>query len=86
MQYILTSDEYTALRDAPDIARDQEKEKIQKLCTLVASFKPVPRPWSGKDAKPEPWGCILNEANDPGYCDDCPVSGLCPNPRKRWSK
>jgi hypothetical protein len=88
MQYILTHDEYTALRDAPDIVREAEMEKLQILCTLVATHMPVARPWAGKDAEPKPWGCIRNEPtkSNPGYCDDCPVADMCPKKGKRWSK
>jgi len=90
MQYILTNDEYTSLRDAPDIARYEQEEKIQTLCTMVANHMPVPRPWAGENAEPQPWGCILTPStlnrSNPGYCDDCPVKNMCPKKGKLWSK
>ena len=86
MQYILTQEEHAALKAKITAAETREKEKVQKLCTLVANFKPVARPWMGEEAEPEPWGCIRNEVNNPGYCDDCPVDEECPYDYKEWSK
>jgi hypothetical protein len=85
MNYILTEEEYKVIL-AHNKQKDEEKEKkLQELCTLAAIHVPVPRPWAGKDAKPEPWGCILSP-DSPGYCDDCPATEVCPYQFKEWSK
>jgi len=86
MQHLLTEEELAGLKAEIKAANMREKEKVQKLCTLVASFKPVPRIWMGEDATPEPWGCVRNEVNNPGYCDNCPVNEECPYEHKEWSK
>ena len=85
MQYLLTEEEHAALKAQIKAAETREKEKVQKLCTLVACHKPVPREWA-TDKTPKPWGCIRNEVNNPGYCDDCPVDDECPYEHKEWSQ
>lgn len=90
MQYILSEQEYIQLKSEPDVVRHKSGVIIQQLCTQVANHMPVPRPWAGKDAEPKPWGCILTPKeltrSNPGYCDDCPVTEICPHGAKRWSK
>jgi len=85
MQYILNEAEYAALKAQITAAETKEKDKVQKLCSLVASYKPVARDWSD-DKTPKPWGCIRNEEGNPGYCDDCPVDHECPYEHKEWSQ
>lgn len=85
MQFLLTNEEYRKLLSELEAAKVARKETVQKLCTMVADNMPVPRPWAD-DKTPAPWGCILSDATDPGYCDDCPVSDDCPNDYKKWSK
>lgn len=84
MQYLLSQEEMDALKvramrgdEAPT------KDQLQKLCTLVADHAPAHRGWYEKNTSP--WGCILTEEGH-HYCDDCPASGVCPHPYKKWSK
>lgn len=85
MQYVLTQEELDALRGAAEKAKLDARDRVQKLCTLVAQHMPVPRRWDPA-ATPIPWGCILVGPNKNGYCDDCPVQDDCPYPHKKWSK
>ena len=84
MQYILTQEEYNALKEEQvKIFRLSEK-KLQDLCTKICNEMPVKWGWGGPD--PKPWTCILTQEDDEWYCDKCPVTEICPNPRKSWSK
>lgn len=86
MQYLLTQEEYDALRIKQELHIKQSTEKLQAICTLAAQHIPVTREWSS-DKTPAPWGCILGpRQQDPGYCDDCPVSEICPYQGKEWSQ
>lgn len=86
MQYLLTQDEYDALRRDQVQRTDNEKAKLQELCTLAAQHIPIVVEWS-KDKTPRPWGCILGPKDqDPGYCDKCPAQDICPHERKEWSQ
>lgn len=85
MQYLLTKEEYDALVSKGRELSLEASAKLQGACTLAARFVPVKLSWRPDEA-PKPWGCILDEGNSPGYCDECPVSGACPNPHKEWSK
>lgn len=86
MQYILTEEEFNRLQaqakkaDRFGITDNQ----LQKLCSEIANTMPVVWGWGGDD--PKPWGCILNDDGDEWYCDQCPVSKICPHPHKEWSK
>lgn len=84
MQYILTEAEYAELKLERDARERSMTGRLQEICTLAAQHIPVPCDWS-RDKQPRPWGCILAKPS-PGYCDDCPVSDVCPNPCKEWSK
>jgi len=84
MQYILTEAEYAELKREQSAKAMAATAQLQEICTLAARHIPVPRDWSS-DKTPRPWGCILTTPS-PGYCDDCPVSKICPCPRKVWSK
>lgn len=84
MQYILTQEEYDALRAKQKLELGMQKAKLQKLCTMIADAMPVSVEWINND-KPEPWGCILTADFD-HYCDDCPVQEICPHEHKEWSK
>lgn len=86
MQYILTADEYAELLNKADRTEVIEQEKVLDLCQMVAKYKPVTVIWRGENAEPEPWGCIMDEESDPGYCDECPVQDWCPYEHKKWSK
>lgn len=85
MQYVLTQEELDALRGAAAKVQLEERDKVQKLCTLVAEHMPVPMPWS-PESPPRPMGCILLRSHQSGYCDNCPVKADCPHPHKKWSK
>lgn len=84
MEYILSENEYKGLLNQIEVAKKDSKEKLQRVCTLVASHMPVDRHWDVKNKTS--WGCILNDINNPGYCDDCPVTEECPLEHKEWSK
>lgn len=84
MQYILTQEEYDAMRAKQKLALDLDKQNLQALCTKIADEMPVVwRGWS--DAQAKPWGCILSKSRD-WYCDSCPVQKICPEQFKEWSK
>ena len=88
MQYLLTQEEYDALRACREHEIKLSRAKLQKLCTKIADTMPVKRSWDPK-AEPSPWGCILTaEKNGEGehYCDNCPVQEICPELHKEWSK
>ena len=84
MQYLLTQEEYDALRARQQHEIALSTKKLQKLCTEIANTMPVKRSWDPK-AEPSPWGCILTEKHE-HYCDLCPVQEICPEPHKEWSK
>lgn len=85
MQYILTEEEYNALRSSRERKIKLNEQKLQTLCTKIADEMPVK--WGGLD--PQPWGCIITAAEEDDnecYCDKCPVIEICPNKDKRWSQ
>ena len=87
MQYLLTQEEMSALRAAPGEVERRLKADLLDLCIDVAKYKPVVRDWEDEGEPLRPWGCILLEGEDnSGYCDECPVSGVCPHTNKAWSK
>lgn len=88
MQYVLTEEEYKFLTSVEKERLEAEEKQQQKFCTLAAIHIPIKQDWRSKDDPlyVSPWGCILDEENDPGYCDDCPVQDVCPNDFKKWSK
>ena len=84
MQYILTQEEYDALRARQQHEIMMSRDQLQTLCCEIADTMPIKRPWT-KDL--EPWGCILTvNSDDMWCCDHCPVQKICPNPYKEWSK
>ena len=83
MQYILTEEEYNALRKKQTYELNDSRGELQILCTKIANEMPWDT-WR-KGAKPRPWGCILT-SDDHWYCDSCPVKKICPNQNKEWSK
>lgn len=84
MQYILTEEEYTALKTQRKHEIKLGRDKLQKLCTKIAITMPIKVDWrKGPD---QPWGCILSEEHDSMHCDDCPVQSICPNDGKSWSQ
>ena len=85
MQYILTQEEYDDLKKAGRNQRSINVDVLQTLCTQVAKHKPVTTVWGTNE--PVPWGCVLvNDEDNPEYCDGCPVAQFCPNTSKNWSK
>ncbi|BEP96992.1 hypothetical protein GmRootA79_53770 (plasmid) [Acidovorax sp. A79] len=85
MQYILTQAEYDALRAEQMVNLTASKDELQKLCTTAAKHIPVSLPWAPRRA-PVPWGCILDPATQPVYCDECPAQAICPHDGKEWSQ
>lgn len=83
MNYLLTQEEYDALRKTQQLALRMQTDKLQKLCSHIADTMPVKWGWGGDD--PKPWGCSLTK-RDEWYCDQCPVQEICPNPYKHYSK
>lgn len=100
MQYILSEEEYKELKARQELEIMGNKKKLQKLCTKIANTMPVFY-WGKKEAgiwgcihneeiddidykDVEILG--VEVMYTPGYCDECPVKDICPEPRKRWSK
>ncbi|MDD5651068.1 MAG: hypothetical protein PHF86_11740 [Candidatus Nanoarchaeia archaeon] len=81
MQYILTQEELDTLT-SKDVGVN--REQLQELCSLAAIHVPVDRHWNAEDKTP--WGCILVQSRNPGYCDECPVTKYCPYKFKHYSK
>lgn len=84
MQYILSEEEYTALKEAQTNQVKLAQKKLQTLCSKICDTMPVECSWEPA-RKPAPRLCILT-LNKGGYCDDCPVTEICPHPLKGWSK
>lgn len=82
-QFLLSELEYETLKAAPAVVQHKANEVLQNLCTRVANHEPVVWGW-GTTPDPKPWGCILTKGQ--WYCDQCPVSDMCPHPNKEWSK
>jgi hypothetical protein len=85
MMYVLTSEEYSELLERKAVLDGKDRAVLQALCTKIADEMPVARPWS-PSSDPSPWGCILSRGHGSGYCDNCPVTEICPHPHKEWSK
>ena len=86
MQYILSEEEFKELQaraKKADRFRIND-EQLQELCIEIANNMPVRWGWGGDERKP--WTCILTEGGHDWYCDQCPVSKICPHPHKEWSK
>lgn len=84
VQYILTEEEYNALKTKQKQWTDESKKTLQDVCTKVANEMPIKWGW-GEPDDPKPWGCILTEKGE-WYCDQCPVKKICPYEGKEWSK
>ena len=84
MQYILTEEEYTALKTRQAYEYNLSRDKLQALCTKIAITMPIKVDW--RSGTYEPWGCILAETAHSGYCDECPVQAICPHEDKDWSQ
>lgn len=82
MMYILTQEEFDALRQEQKQSLQLSTKKLQELCTKIADTMPIKWGWGGDD--PKPWGCIRTETHE-WYCDQCPVKEICPSD-KEWSK
>jgi hypothetical protein len=86
MQYILSEAEFTELKQQQVAKLNASTERLQAICTQAAMHIPVPHEWAD-DKTPRPWGCILGPLEqNPGHCDDCPVSEICPYQGKEWSQ
>ena len=86
MQYLLTKDEYEALCREKRLRTEKQTSELQALCTLAAKYIPAFPTAYPSDAKPMPWGCILDRDIRIEYCDKCPARKICPNESKEWSK
>lgn len=86
MMYILTEQEYQALKDARTARETKATKATQRLMTKIADELPVKWGWGGPD--PKPWGCIITaEARgEEWYCDTCPVESICEYDYKEFSK
>lgn len=90
MQYILSEEEYAALKAAAHARLELNQKGLQALCTKIADEMPV-KYWNNPEAKP--WGCKITVEEqsekegyfDEWYCDECPVQTICPA-RKSYSK
>ena len=101
MQYILSEEEYKALKTDADRGKRFEghttvhmtRKQLQDLCTKIADTMPVKWGW-GKPDTPKPWGCVITAqktaeaegGSGEWYCDTCPVQRLCPYEGKSWSQ
>ncbi len=99
MQYLLTEEEMTAIRAERDALRripcnGDLIEGLKNVCQMVATTMiatgrtPFQHPYADGSATEnrKPYGCIhVNRAESYGYCDRCPVQGICPQP-KEYSK
>ena len=81
MKYILSQEEYDELISANKKHSETLRDTLQDLCTRVANSEPVKEGWYAGRV----WGCILTR-KDEWYCDDCPVTEVCPYRYKEWSK
>ncbi len=101
MKYLLSEEEYLALKKIIPEKEEAYKNTINTLCTLAAAFIPI-RYWDNNDMIP--WGCpyykhkpiehvkfslpkkvTTGEGVYMEYCDECPVSKYC-SQRKHYSK
>lgn len=74
MQYLLTHDEYTALRKRADERTEAERASLMAVCMELACHA---------------GGCVRRRREGHrtmGYCDDCPAEKWCPYEAKEWSK
>lgn len=83
MQYILSEEEYAALKRQQQHSIELSQKKLAALCTKIANEMPVNWGWNGPD--PKPWGCIHTQEDGNWYCDLCPVRDICPQ-SKEYSK
>lgn len=83
MNYLLTQEEYDALRTRQSIHTTEQVQALQAFCTRAANEWPI-KLWGNAEATT--WGCILTPESSPGYCDECPANEVCPHPHKEWSK
>jgi hypothetical protein len=78
MQYILSEEEYNNLITNANIRKKEDQDIINKLCQMVADYKPVKVFWS---EELEPWGCWHSRTESEWYCDGCPVKKECGLPK-----
>lgn len=100
MQYLLTKDEYEALRKDSAQRAEDESKRLRALCRLALRYVPSLTsaghervtfkgaiPTVGDiDVTHGPHGCIyVKDGPDPIHCDFCPVQHMCPDV-KDWSQ
>jgi hypothetical protein len=85
MMYILTEEEFAALKKKQTDGLAINVARRQAICTQVAMTMPILVKWRGPI--PQPWGCHLDEKQGDSEwpCDECPIQELCPAD-KVWSK
>ena len=84
MKYILDQEEYNELINGVEIEKEKNIEVIRRLCMDVANYKPFKYCGSSEERL---WPCCKNNDNNKmGYCDECQVRDICPEPNKQWSK
>lgn len=76
MQYILSEAEYQEILELRSRKLSISHAKLGSLCTKIADTMPVTWTWGPGKETPRPWGCI--KTHDDWYCDQCPVSSICP--------
>lgn len=87
MQYLLTEEEMEAIRQRRRIAEKMpDIEALGNVCKHVADTMITTQDVNGYGAgATTPYGCIHSTGPKYGYCDRCPVRGICPLP-KEFSK
>lgn len=91
MQYILSEEEMAAIRNEREALRkipchSELVIALENVCKMVASTMIPTEHTSRIGKRDKPYGCIhVNPRESYGYCDKCPVQGICPLP-KDYSK
>ena len=96
MQYLLSEEEMAAIRSEREALRQIPVggrdliEGLGNVCKMVADTMIVTGATAHQSThslkRNSPYGCIHGDRSDKyGYCDRCPVQGICPLP-KSWSK
>lgn len=76
MQYLLSEEEMEAVRrERLEHARMPNLEELTNVVKHIATTA-IP------EGRTTPYGCIrVDRRNSYGYCDKCPVLGICPLPK-----
>lgn len=90
MRYLLDEEEMAAIRAERENMRklpggSDHLEALKNVCQMVATTMiPTDRTaFIGRTGRDKPYGCIhVNRHESYGYCDRCPVQGICPQPQE----